>query len=134
MKKNILFLLLCISTIVGYANVNHTTSKGSYRVVITKVTGQHSSHFTQPIDCPEVFYESNTNYIAIDFGVQPINDYTVTISSPFTDMDYFVTSSYTTIPLSVDGISDYSIIIETADGDVFEGVLLASDYSSVDSM
>ena len=130
MKKILFFLLLCTTTIVGFAEVNQTTSKGSYRVVITKVIGQHSSHFTQPIDCPEVFYESNTNYIAIDFGVQPINDYTVTISSPFTDIDYFITSSYTTIPLSVDGISDYSIIIETADGDVFEGTLTASEYAS----
>ncbi|MBQ0121013.1 MAG: hypothetical protein KBT13_07835 [Bacteroidales bacterium] len=66
--------------------------------------------------------------ITVDFGIQPVNNYTVTISSLYADVDYYATSSFTTIPLAVDGFSDYSIVIETVDGDVFEGTLYASQY------
>ena len=84
--------------------------------------------------CVSLFIFSTDSTITIDFGNQPIEDYSVTISSPFTDVDYYVTSSYTTIPLVVDGISDYTIIIETSDGDVFEGTLAASEYSTTVTM
>ncbi|MCQ2287493.1 MAG: hypothetical protein MJZ74_00140 [Muribaculaceae bacterium] len=59
-----------------------------------------------------------------------MNNYTVTISSLYADVDYYATSSFTSIPLSVDGFSDYSIVIETEDGDVFEGTLYAIDYTT----
>lgn len=130
MKKHLLFpavfalYLVCASYTAGI-NGGQTDKK----VCMTGTVSKHPHILT-----PTVLYNTESSSVSIDFGNQPIDDYTVTISSPFTDMDYFVTSSYTTIPLSVDGISDYSIIIETAEGDVFEGVLLASDYSSVDSM
>ena len=112
----------------GYAEINQVTTKGSYRVVTTKVGGHHSGHFAQPIDCPDVLYNSINNHITIDFGIQPVNNYTVTISSLYADVDYYATSSFATIPLAVDGTSDYSIVIETAEGDVFEGTLYASQY------
>lgn len=128
MQKLILVLSLLLVSITNYAEVNSIASKGSYHVVISRHGGILINH--NFVSIPEVIFNSNTNQISIDFGNQPIEDYTVTISSPFTDVDYYVTSSYTTIPLVVDGISDYTIIIETSDGDVFEGTLAASEYST----
>lgn len=127
LKKILLFVFLLVLTIPDCYSATNNNPKGT---IIISGKGVHSPHLSSPY----VTYHLASSMLSIDFGNQPIDDYTVTISSPFTDMDYFITSSYTTIPLSVDGISDYSIIIETAEGDVFEGVLLASDYSSVDSM
>ena len=128
MKKILLYLLLCMTTMVGYAGVNQITSKGS-NIVISAKDAMKDNHYTLPIDCPiVVFYIAASNCITVDFGTQPVNNYTVTISSLYADVDYYATSSFTTIPLAVDGISDYSIVIETAEGDVFEGTLYASQY------
>lgn len=113
----------------GNAETNQTTSKGTHLVVTTKVVVRNN-HLAQPIDCPDVCFNSVNSNITVDFGNQPVDDYVVTISTPFVDFDYYATSSFTTIPLAVDGISDYSITIETADGDMFEGTLYASEYTS----
>ncbi|WP_407402529.1 hypothetical protein [Sodaliphilus sp.] len=94
---------------------------------------QHQHNY-EPIDLPEVIYSSYDSTITIDFGNQPVNNYTVTISSLYADVDYYATSSFTTIPLAVDGISDYSIVIETTEGDVFEGTLAASQYVTSQTM
>ncbi|MBQ0114411.1 MAG: hypothetical protein KBT13_04060 [Bacteroidales bacterium] len=59
-----------------------------------------------------------------------MNNFIVTISSLYADVDYYATSTFTTIPIAVDGISDYSITIETGDGDLFEGTLYAADYAT----
>jgi len=130
MKKLLFLFLLCITSITSNATENHITSTGSIKVVSNRTSGVRVNHYAEPIDCPDIIFNLNTNQISIDFGNQPIENYNVTISSPFTDVDYYVTSSYTTIPLVVDGYSDYTIIIETSDGDVFEGTLAASEYAS----
>ena len=129
MRKILLFFLLCITAITGYAEVNQTTSKGSYCVVIAKSAGV-KNHIVLPSDCPDVVFNSISSQLSIDFGNQPVNNFTVTISSLYADVDYYATSSFTTIPLAVDGISDYSITIETGDGDLFEGTLYAADYAT----
>lgn len=129
MKKILLFLLLCMSSMVGSAEVNQTTSKGTHCIVITDLL-RPKGHLAEPIDRPDVFYNSINSNITVDFGTQSVNSYTVTISSPFADVDYYATSSFVTIPFAVDGVSDYSIVIETSDGDVFEGTLTASEYAS----
>lgn len=130
MKKILLLLSYCIISVITNAEVHQITSSGTRYVVTTRASGVRINHNTIPIDCPDVFYTYTTNTLTIDFGTQPVNDFTVTISSPLTDVDYYVTSSFTTIPLAVDGISDYSIIIESCYGDVFEGTLAASEYAS----
>lgn len=130
MRKILLFFLLCITAITGYAEVNQTTTKGSYIVVTTRASGHKTNHLAQPIDCPDVVFNSISSQLSIDFGNLPVNNFIVTISSLYADVDYYATSSFTTIPLAVDGISDYSITIETGDGDLFEGTLYAADYAT----
>lgn len=131
MKKFYLSLIaLLVTSITSIATINQTNSLGTHQVIVRGSNANQPTHLSQPIDCPEVFYISQASIITIDFGNQPVNNYTVTISSLYADVDYYVTSSFTTIPLAVDGFSDYSIVIETADGDVFEGILTASDYTT----
>lgn len=131
MKKFYLSLIaLLVTSITSIATINQTNSLGTHQVIVRGINANQPTHLSQPIDCPEVFYISHASIITIDFGNQPVNDYTVTISTPLFDVDYLVTTSYTTIPLAVDGVSDYTIIIETADGNVFEGILTAGEYAS----
>lgn len=130
MKKCILVLMFIMSLLFSNAANDQVNSLGSQTVIIRKQTSTDNTHLMQPIDCPDVFYSSMNSQITVDFGNQPVNNYTVTISTPFNDVDYYATSSFTTIPLAVDGISDYSIVIETEDGDVFEGTLYAIDYTT----
>ena len=119
-----LFIGLAFQNCLAYSYEPNGSSTD--RKIFISGTRIKHPHLSEPI----VFFHSQTSIISIDFGDQPIEDYTVTISSPFTDVDYYVTSSYTTIPLVVDGYSDYNIIIETSDGDIFEGTLAASEYAS----
>lgn len=77
----------------GNAETNQTTSKGTHRVVTTKVAVR-GNHLAQPIDCPDVFYNSVNSNITVDFGDQPVGNYCVTISSPFADVDYYATSPF----------------------------------------
>lgn len=118
-----IFMFVCVSLSANTSSayglrrstnvvINHKSTSGSYR-------------FATPITT----YQIDANLLIIDFGVQPINGFTVTIISVYTEVDYSVTSSFATIPLSVDGVSDYTIVIETDSGDVFEGTLSACDYS-----
>lgn len=130
MRKILLFFLLCITAITGYAEVNQTTSKGTHRILLAKSIGRTSGHLAQPIDCPDVVFNSISSQLSIDFGNQPVNNFIVTISSLYADVDYYATSTFTTIPIAVDGISDYSITIETGNGDLFEGTLYATDYAT----
>lgn len=130
MKRLFLFLgiYLCVSLFIF--STDSILGEGSGKRVVIISHGHTNPHLIMPT----VAYYPQSSTITIDFGNQPIEDYSVTISSPFTDVDYYVTSSYTTIPLVVDGISDYTIIIETSDGDVFEGTLAASEYSTTVTM
>lgn len=41
--RKFLFLLWCMIAMAGYAEVNQTTSKGSFRVVTSKVVGYHKN-------------------------------------------------------------------------------------------
>ena len=127
MKKFCLsFLFLLSITSVLFANTNGITSNDTRYIILGNNKG------TRPHFCePSVVYHPSSSTITIDFGNQPIDDYSVIISSPFTDVDYYVTSSFVTIPLAVDGYSDYTIIIETSDGDVFEGTLAAESNGNV---
>ncbi len=122
--------MTCISS---YAITCAPLSLGTTRIAIKRGLYQHQHNY-EPIDLPEVIYSSYDSTITIDFGNQPVNNYTVTISSLYADVDYYATSSFTTIPLAVDGISDYSIVIETTEGDVFEGTLAASQYVTSQTM
>ena len=126
MKKILLLLSFCITSVITNAEVHQITSSGTRYVVTTIASGVRINHNYEPI----VIYSGYDSTITVDFGNQPVNNYTVTISSLYTDVDYYATSSFTTIPLAVDGISDYSIVIETAEGDVFEGTLVASQYAT----
>ena len=119
-----------MSLLVSNAANDQVNSLGSQAVIIRKQTSTANNHLMQSIDCPDVFFNSMSNLLTIDFDNQPVGNYTVTISSPLVDVDYYATSPFTTIPLAVDGISDYSITIETGDGDLFEGTLYASDYTT----
>lgn len=125
MKKTVFLFLLLMSYFISDARgIGDTIVRLNRRPV--------RDHARDEWVTPETKFHSSSSTLTIDFGDSSLDFYTVTISSPYTDVDYYATSSFTTIPIIVDGISDYSIVIETADGDVFEGVLMASDYMSVD--
>lgn len=128
MKTKLLITIICLLYFpLSWGYINQTTSRGgSVDVVLSHQYRDRPIRLSEPC---VVYYLSNS-IITIDFGNQPVEEYSVTISSPFTDVDYYATSSYTTIPLVVDGYSDYTIIIETSDGDIFEGTLAASEYAS----
>lgn len=131
MKRYLFTCFYVVWAIIASANLNVINGNGGWKkIAMNGGENKHSTHMVEP----NVVYYFQSSTITIDFGNQPIKDYSVTISSPFTDVDYYVTSSYTTIPLVVDGISDYTIIIETCDGDVFEGTLAASEYSTTVTM
>lgn len=130
MKKGILVLMFFMSLLVSNAANDQVNSLGSQTVIIRKQTSTANNHLMQPIDCPDVVFNSTSSQLTVDFGNQPVNNFTVTISSLYADVDYYATSTFTTIPLAVDGISDYSITIETGDGDLFEGTLYAADYAT----
>lgn len=126
MRKIIFIVFLIVATFSGYAINDAPLSLGTKHVIIKRSLNQHH-HYYEPIDLPEVIYYEYSSTITVDFGDQPVGNYCVTISSPLVDADYYATSSFTTIPIAVDGINDYNIIIETDDGDIFEGTLLATD-------
>lgn len=102
-------------------------SNGTKQVIVKKGLNQNS-HYSEPIEPPEVFYNERSSVMSIYFSNHSIENFRVTISSPYNDVDYVVNSSFVTIPLEVDGESDYQIVIETNDGDIFEGTLYADDY------
>lgn len=130
MKSKILVLFFLISFLGVSATSNDIFSDKDSQILHLNMQKKKQTRLLEPI----VLYDTTDNNLTINFENTYYFDYSVTISSPFTDVDYYVTSSYTTIPLVVDGISDYTIIIKTSDGDVFEGTLAASEYSTTVTM
>lgn len=133
-NKLFIFVFVCFTTISSVANVNYITSKGSYSVVTSRISSGIASHLTSFVECPEVFFESSKNCITINFGAQKINNFTVTITSMCTEVDYYATSSFISIPFVPDGMNDYTIIIEIDNGDIFEGTLFADEYLNTESI
>ena len=126
MKRSV--LILCIAMIIkvaGYAtNISTFGISRGTNVVISQKNSKSNNRLTSPI----VFFNNSEQSLSIDFGFFTFESVSITISSPYTDVDYVVNSSFVTIPLEVDGVSDYQIVIETNDGDIFEGTLFADDY------
>lgn len=77
MRKVLLFLLLFLVSNTSDANVNPITSKGSLHVVTSRTGGATINRLTPIVESPDVVYNSIQNSITIDFGVQPINGFTV---------------------------------------------------------
>ena len=121
-KKLLLVALASFLLVTCMADANETNSNNTRTVYLKHVKISHP-HLLEPV----VTYNSSASLLTINFANQPINNYIVTISTAQTNVDYYATSPYTTIPLVVDGISSYDITIETADGDVFERTLFAND-------
>lgn len=121
--KKLFFLLLLMSLAIVSNASNASPNSNDKRAIIIGGFGGSRPHLSEPT----VTYTISTSTITVDFGDQPVGNYCVTISSPLVDIDYYATSPFTTIPIAVDGINDYNIIIETDDGDIFEGTLLATD-------
>lgn len=125
MKTKLIIIFILFSLLHSHAETNSILGGKDTEVYVLDLNSKKTARLDEPI---VQFHK--TGFVTIDFGTQPVNNFTVTISSPLTDVDYYVTSSFTTIPLAVDGISDYYIIIESCYGDVFEGTLAASEYAS----
>ncbi|MCQ2290955.1 MAG: hypothetical protein MJZ63_06765 [Muribaculaceae bacterium] len=121
--------IICACAAMAFSSCNSDNSADvNYkRVIIIRNSGNSLPHLYEPV----VVYETTSSIISINFGVQPIGYHTVTISNPYADVDYYATSSVAKFPLVVDGKSDYSISIETAEGNVFQGVLQASEYAYI---
>ncbi|MGM9838582.1 MAG: hypothetical protein ACI307_00740 [Sodaliphilus sp.] len=114
-----------IIKVAGYAtNISTFGISRGTNVVISQKNSKSNNRLTSPI----VFFNNSEQSLSIDFGFFTFESISITISSPYTDVDYVVNSSFVTIPLEVDGVSDYQIVIETNDGDIFEGTLFADDY------
>ena len=114
-----------ITQVAGYAtNISTFGISRGTNAVISQKNSKSNNRLTSPI----VFFNNSEQSLSIDFGFYTFESVSITISSPYTDVDYVVNSSFVTIPLEVDGVSDYQIVIETNDGDIFEGTLFADDY------
>ena len=126
MKRSVLILCIAMITqVAGYAtNISTFGISRGTNVVISQKNSKSNNRLTSPI----VFFNNSEQSLSIDFGFFTFESVSITISSPYTDVDYVVNSSFVTIPLEVDGVSDYQIVIETNDGDIFEGTLFADDY------
>lgn len=126
MKRKSLFLIVALN--IGLiCSAGPSSTYGSIRgtnVVINKTNSKGDNRLCLPL----VDFNIAEQSISIDFGSFPIENFRVTISSPYNDVDYVVFNSFVSIPLEVDGVSDYQIVIETNDGDIFEGTLFAEDY------
>lgn len=129
MKTKLIIIFILFSLLHSHAETNSIFGEKDTEVYVLDLNSKKTARLDEPI---VQFHK--TGFVTIDFGIQPVNNYTVTISSLYTDVDYYATSSFTTIPLAVDGFSDYSIVIETAEGDVFEGTLYASEYAPSQTM
>lgn len=122
MKTKVLLMFFLLSHICLFADTD-SVNNNNKRIIIANSNGRPNPHMIEPL----VYFMPFSSTITVDFGDQPVGNYCVTISSPLVDVDYYATSPFTTIPIAVDGINDYNIIIETDDGDIFEGTLLATD-------
>ena len=122
MKKriNLAIFIGLLTCITCFASIN---SPNTRKVEMTGICS--NPHLTA--DALDVYYYVNNEVLTVDFAEHGV-EYSVTVTNLSNNIYITFYDTGGVVPLPADGFSDYLITIETTDGDVFEGILYASDY------
>ena len=126
MKKCLLTLILLLSAMMAISadNVNGDKNAQSINLSQTQIPLP-----TRLVDDPVAEYNTVTGTLTITLDATYYSDYTITISSDYASMDYYVTSPVTVFPASALSEVTY-IYIDSDDSGAYEGVLDLSDINN----
>lgn len=80
---------------------------------------------------PTATYQPGTRLLTIQFSSAFFEPYTLTVSSPYNSLDYYVTTPFTSVNISPD-VVEVDLLLETTSGDMYYGSFEATEAGSTE--
>ena len=123
------FLALIGAVTLLPATANDLPDGNDDRALVDLSTVRHPNPHMMLDDEPQAWYETTTGALVFYFDTTCYNQYTITLSSDYASLDYYVTTPVVTFPASM--LAEVTeIYIDSDDCGAYEGVLVVSDYMS----
>ena len=91
-----------------------------------------SAHQPRLVDIqPEGWYYYETQVLTIEFPVAGFEPYTLSVSSMYNTLDFYVTTPFVSVPINDTNVT-IELQLETASGDMYYGSFEASSNTSTD--
>ena len=91
-----------------------------------------SAHHPRLADAqPAGWYYRDSHVLTIEFPVADFEPYTLTVSSPYNSLDYYVTTPFISVNISPD-VVEVDLLLETTSGDMYYGSFEATAAGSTE--
>lgn len=119
MKTKAFILVLAAALLSSNSMAAQDSTQGDISTEVVVFTG--SGHPHRLIDVqPEGWYYRDTRMLTVEFPATGFVPYTLSVSSAYATVDYFVTTPLTSVYISPD-VVHVDLQLETDDGDIFYG-------------
>ena len=129
MKSLSLLTFAFLAAFALFANPDQTNGL-TKEVIINGTKGAtHAPHMTDVM--PSAFYHESNRLLTIEFPVADFEPYTLTVSSPYNSLDYYVTTPFISVNISPD-VVEVDLLLETTSGDMYYGSFEATAAGSTE--
>ena len=128
MQKVFIFFVFAMMAVGAWSQYGPNNTTIGERPVIFNGTGYpHRLIEVQP----EGWYYSETQVLTIEFPVAGFEPYTLSVSSMYNTLDFYVTTPFVSVPINDTNVT-IELQLETASGDMYYGSFEASSNTSTD--
>lgn len=127
----IVFVALICAVTLFPATANERPEGNDDRALVDLSTIRHPKPHMMLADEPEAWFDTATGALVFYFDSLCYNQYSITLSTGYANLDYYVTTPVVTIPASM--LAEVTeIYIDSNDCGAYEGVFVVSDYMSTE--
>ena len=128
MQKVFIFFVFAMMAVGAWSQYGPNNTTIGERPVIFNGTGYpHRLIEVQP----EGWYNCETQVLTIEFPVAGFEPYTLSVSSMYNTLDFYVTTPFVSVPINDTNIT-IELQLETASGNMYYGSFEASSNTSTD--
>lgn len=127
MKHLTVFLLYALSVVSLSAMPDMVNGKTKeIRIGHLQIPDAHMADLV-----PTAFYYESTQVLTIEFPVAGFEPYTLSVSSMYNTLDFYVTTPFVSVPINDTNVT-IELQLETASGDMYYGSFEATSNTSTD--
>ena len=127
--KRILFILIVSMMLIPCTVVAEDGINGLKDAQVVIFSGGHPHRLVEIQ--PEGWYYYETQVLTIEFPVAGFEPYTLSVSSMYNTLDFYVTTPFVSVPINDTNVT-IELQLETASGDMYYGSFEASSNTSTE--
>lgn len=128
--KRILFILIVSMMLIPCTILAEDGTNGLKDAQAVIFNGGHRPHRLVEIQ-PEGWYYSESHVLTIEFPVTDFEPYTLSVSSMYNTLDFYVTTPFVSVPIYETNIT-IDLQLETTGGDIYYGSFEATSNTSTE--